>query len=145
MEEDPLIILLGSELNSIQSYKRITTSKSSTAPMNLLNCRLQPTVDMVHQLYMFLSQLFDRVGRLCTFKRSKRWLFWVKTFYNMKGRVVLPTIHCLIIGTTLFGFQTCVWKHSAAMWTVCSNCSRKNIPLSMGMWECHEILIVNAW
>jgi len=43
MEEDPLIILLGSELDSIQSYKRISTSKSSTAPMNLYYM-LQPTV-----------------------------------------------------------------------------------------------------
>ena len=57
-------------------------------------------------------------------KRSKRWLLRAKTFYNRWGRVVLPTIHSLIIGTTSFAFHICVWKHPVARWTVCSNCSK---------------------
>jgi len=56
----------------IQSYKRLTTSKSSTAPMNLLNCRLQRTCGHGKSTVLFLSQRLDVAGRLCTFKRGQK-------------------------------------------------------------------------
>jgi len=134
MEEDPVIIFLRSELNFIQPYKLSTLPhpRVQLLPWTCWTLGCNQHVGMVHQLYFFVPTPWQRWQAVQLQNRSNRWLLWAKHFTTRRGRVVLPTIHSLIIGTTSFTFHTCVWKHPAARWTVCSNCLRQNIPLSMG-------------
>jgi len=145
MEEDPVIILLGSELNSMQSYRLsvLPHPRLQLLPWTCWTVRCNHHVGMVHQLHFFCPNALTELEGCVSSKTVKNVTALSQNILQHEGKGCAANDTLSNHRHHVLYFWHRVWKHPAVRWAVCSNCSRQNIPLSMGMWECHEI--INVW